>query len=117
MIDARKLDRRITFQRAAETQSSTTGAMALDFEAPAEAFERSAQRVDPRPSERFTSDQQVARSTTVWRVRDDSKTRTVTAHERWRIAFGAVLYDIKGVVPSADRGSFLDFTAEARADS
>lgn len=108
------LDRRVSIQRATETQDST-GQVHRDF---VEWIRRPAQCLSLVGAERFAAQQVIGRSVREYVMLDDSQTRLITSDETFRLFDEGEerLFDIVDVRPSPRRREFISFTVRGRSE-
>jgi SPP1 family predicted phage head-tail adaptor len=111
-MQAGKLDRRVTFERATATQASPSGEQVLTW-----AEERSVwAQVEPLSGvELFRSQQLGAKVDTRFRIRWPGADAGITPDETLRILYEGRYYDIRSVLELGRREG-LEIMAEARAD-
>lgn len=108
-MEAGKLDRRITIERATESRDEFNNVV-LVWSALAVVW---AEKAEIRDSERVAAQEVGAEVTTRFRIRYSSVVADVNPKDR--IAFGGRIYDIVGV-KEIGRKEGLEITAAARAD-
>jgi SPP1 family predicted phage head-tail adaptor len=114
-MQAGRLDRRITVQRATSTQART-GQPVLTFE---DWLERSAQVKHLSGRELLAAQQLVADVDTQFSLRYDAQVKTITPTETYRIEYDARLYDVRYSQEDTDqpRRRAWKILARARAEA